>query len=164
MACRGVHFAITDDQLERLLAASSDDEVIEVIQEDIEAEWEEDWLRETDKAWDAIHRCLTDGKLGFENGTFPLNAVILGGKQLYRGEDYIVSLVEPKFVPLVAEALCAVDQEALRQGYERISQANYDGEIGEEDFEYTWQWFKELPGLFREAAAAKRAVVFSVDQ
>ena len=164
MACRGVHFAITNDQLQRLLAASSDDDVLEVMQEDVEEAWEEEWLRETDKAWDAIHRCLTDGKLGFENGSFPLNAVVLGGKQLYRGEDYIISLVEPRSVPLVAEALGAVDREALRLGYERIAQTDYDGEIGEEDFEYTWQWFKELPGLFSKAAAARRAVVFSVDQ
>jgi hypothetical protein len=164
MACRGVHFAITNDQLQRLLAASSDDDVLEVMQEDVEEAWEEEWLRETDKAWDAIHRCLTDGKLGFGNGSFPLNAVVLGGKQLYRGEDYIISLVEPKSVLLVAEALDAVDREVLRQGYERIAQTDYDGEIGEEDFEYTWHWFKELPGLFCKAAAAKRAVVFSVDQ
>ena len=36
MACRGVHFAITDKDLEALRAAVSDESVIEVIQEEIE--------------------------------------------------------------------------------------------------------------------------------
>ena len=31
--------------------------------EEIEDRWDRDWLVETDKAWDAIHRCLTGGTL-----------------------------------------------------------------------------------------------------
>jgi len=164
MACRGVHFAINKEQYEKLLSAKSDEELIEIIQEEIEEGWDEEWLRETDKAWDAIHRCLTDGKLEWNNGEFPLNAVIIGGKQLHEGDDYIISIVSPEQVPAVAQALQNVDESTLKRGYERIEQSNYDGKIGPEDFEYTWEWFKGLPSLFSKAANAGRAVVFSVDQ
>lgn len=164
MACRGVHFAITRGQLEKLVAASSDDEVIRVIQEGIESPWDTDWLHETDKAWDAIHRCLTDGTLDLDNGSFPLNAAVLGGRQLFDGDDYIISLVTPEQVPQVAQALRGIDEAALRRGYERIEQSDYDGDLDDDDFEYTWQWFQGLAPLFEKAAAADRAVLFTVDQ
>jgi len=156
MACRGVHFALTEEQYKKVCRSGSDDELIELIQEDIEEEWDTEWLREADKAWDAIHRCLTDGKLEWKNGSFPLNAVVVGGKQ--------VSLVTPDQIPSVADALEHIDKTALKKGYDQIKQKDYDGEIGEEDFEYTWEWFKDLYTLYEKAAQNGRAVLFSVDQ
>ena len=55
MACRGVHFALTDDDRAKLLIATRDDDVLSVVQKEIEERWDTDWLCETDKAWDAIH-------------------------------------------------------------------------------------------------------------
>lgn len=164
MACRGVHFALTSEQYNKVCECNSDDELIELIQEEIEEEWDENWLRETDKAWDAIHRSLTDGKLEWDNGLFPLNAVIIGGKQLYNGEDYIISLVTPEQVKSIAGAISSIDKATLKKGYEKIKQVDYDGEIGELDFEYTWEWFKDLPSLYEKAAQSNRAIIFSVDQ
>ena len=63
VACRGVYFALTQDEEQRLLQCGDDDSVLSLIQEDIEARWDADHLLELDKAWDAIHRCLTDGEL-----------------------------------------------------------------------------------------------------
>jgi hypothetical protein len=63
MACRGVFFALTSAQKEHLLALDSDGKRLEYIQEGIEVPWDETHLMQTDKAWDAIHRCLTDGTL-----------------------------------------------------------------------------------------------------
>jgi hypothetical protein len=40
MGCRGVHFAITKNDVDRLLAAPGDDAVLEIIQDDIEERWE----------------------------------------------------------------------------------------------------------------------------
>ena len=164
MACRGVHFALTDRQYEDILRCESDDELIEFIQEHIEEEWDREWLRETDKAWDAIHRCLTDGRLEWDNGSFPLNAVIAGGKQMHKGDEYIISLVTPEQVPAIAKALENFDRSALKSGYAQIAQDDYDGEIGDEDFEYTWDWFKDLHSLYDRAAQSGRAVLFTVDQ
>jgi hypothetical protein len=91
MACRGVHFALSAGEQQRLLAAAGDDDaVLSVILEDIEQRWDNDWLQETDKAWDAIHRCLTDGTLSFESIS-PFHKCILGGRQLYNAlsdEDF----------------------------------------------------------------------------
>lgn len=164
MAGRGVHFAIRKEQYEKLLAVESDDELKEIIQEEIEEEWDEEWLRETDKAWDAIHRSLTDGKLGYENGNYPLNAVILGGEQLYGGDDYIVALVKPEQAIEVAEALKSIDKEFFKEGYDKIDREDYDGPHGADDFEYTWEWFKGLQELFEKAGNTGRAIIFTVDQ
>ncbi|MFC5647340.1 DUF1877 family protein, partial [Kitasatospora cinereorecta] len=68
----------------------------------------------------AIHRSLTDGYLGYDNGTYPLNAAILGGVQLHEGDDYIVSLLTPDRVRDVADAMAGVGREALKAGYDCI--------------------------------------------
>ena len=91
----GVHFAIDEQTAARLLAASDDAEIAELIEE-IEEEMVGVDHCDSDKAWDAIHRCLTDGLLGFDNGTYPLNAMILGGRQVREADDYIVSPLTPK--------------------------------------------------------------------
>src|SRR5438105_1826129 len=84
MSARGVHFAVTSAQAKRLLAAKSDRKLMELVEE-IEEAWEEPFVVETDKAWDAIHRCLTDGSLLYVSGEYPLNRCICGGCQLFRG-------------------------------------------------------------------------------
>lgn len=164
MACRGVHFSINSETMNRVLGCDNDDDLISLIQEEIEAMWDEEWLCETDKAWDAIHRCLTDGKLGFENGTLPLRLCILGGKQLHEGDEYIVSLVLPDQVKSVADSLTKLTKDQFKSKYFSIDQNDYDGEISEDDFEYTWDWFSSLPTLFVNASREGRAILFTVDQ
>jgi Domain of unknown function (DUF1877) len=164
MACRGVHFAITSDQQTSLLAASNDAKLMEVI-EQIEEAWDKDYLAESDKAWDAIHRCLTDGTLLYENGEYPLNHVICGGRQLHQGEDYVVSLVTPEQVRDVSAGMAPLTEDWMRERYFSLLRSDgYDGEIGDEDFRYTWTWFESVRDLYRKAAASGRAVIFTVDQ
>jgi Domain of unknown function (DUF1877) len=164
MACRGVHFAIAGEELANLLAARNDDEVLLVVQEQIEQPWDESWLYETDKAWEAIHRCLTDGRIGLDNGTDPLRLCILGGRQLHAGDDYIVSLKTPHQVLNLSDSLKAIDEETLRQRYLSIPQADYATALSEEDFAYTRDYFQGLSGFFARAASAGRHVIFTVDQ
>jgi hypothetical protein len=104
MGSRGVHFAIDSDELDRVSAASTDHGVMEIVEE-IEERWDKGSLAQSDTAWNAIHRCLTDGSLLYESGTYPLNHVVCSGHQLYRGEDYTVALVTPEQVRDVAAAL-----------------------------------------------------------
>lgn len=164
MAARGVHFALSNRQYSAVGSCKSDLELISFIQEDIEEEWDKEWLYESDKAWDAIHRCLTDGNLEWANGQYPLNAVILGGKQLYEGDSYIISITTPEQVAEIADALIEIDKTKLKAGYEKIVQANYDGELGVDDFDYTWEYFQEFPNFYRKASNAGRAMIFTVDQ
>lgn len=164
MAARGVHFAITSEQLASVLAASNDDDLMEII-EQIEEAWDKDDLAESDKAWDAIHRCLTDGSLLYESGEYPLNHVICGGRQLYQGEEYTVSLVMPEQVRDVSAAIDPLTEQWMRQRYfSLLKPDSYGGEIGDEDFGYTWTWFENVRDLYRKAAASGRAVIFTVDQ
>ncbi len=106
----GVHYALSAPQEQQLLAASGDDEVMELVEE-IEESGESLHV-DTDKAWDAIHRCLSDGTLDREGGEYPLSHAILGGRQLYDGEDYFVSYVSADQVHDVSAALAQIDESA----------------------------------------------------
>src|SRR5579864_1875537 len=100
MSALGVHFAITSAQARALLAAESDRALMALIDK-LEAANEEPFVVQSDKAWDAIHRCLTDGSLLYLSGEYPLNLCICGGRQLFR-RDYTVSFVTARQVKDVA--------------------------------------------------------------
>jgi hypothetical protein len=162
MACRGVFFAITDEDAARLLAAKSDEEVLDLVQEEIEERWDEGWLQETDKSWDAMHRSLSDGTLECSRDT-PLEKCVLGGRQLYEGDDYTISFVSPSEVKEVAAAIGELDKAWMRLKYFQIDPCDYDVALTEEDFEYTWEWFQGVQAFYRKAAAHNRPVIFTVD-
>ena len=167
MSCRGVHFGVPQDVVEKLFSLQNDKALVHFIQEELENEYfgsQGDHLCETDKAWDAIHRCLTDGRLLFDNGDYPLNQCILGGKQLHKGNDYIVSLVDWADVPNVAEAIRYVTKEQLRHKYDAINPHDYGINWSEEGFRYTWDYFESLKPFWARAAEDGRAVLFTVDQ
>lgn len=162
MACRGVHFALTDEQASRLMETPDENnEFLMTFVEEVESQWDEEWLQETDKSWDAIHRCLTDGKLDW--GDSPFHKCILGNGNLYDGDDYIMNFLSPDDVKTVAAAIKDIDQEELRRRYDAIDTNTY-GELSDSDFEYTWSWFPQLRDFFQKAARANRAVLFTVDQ
>ncbi len=167
MSCLGVHFALAPRDIQALLAATSDAARLELIQEDIEERYldeESTYAAQSDKAWDAIHRALTDGKLGYANGRFPLSHVILGGEPLYTSEDYIISLTTVEQVPAIAMALRELSKAQVRAGYDRISETDYGCPLSEEDFEYTWEWLTGLVPFYEAAAASGRPVIFTADQ
>ena len=163
MPSRGVHFAIDVPVARRLLEVSGKDKAVEAIVEEIERAWDVEHLAQSDKAWDAIHRCLTDGRLLHENGTYPLNRCILGGRQLYRGDDHIASFVSADEVRDVAAALEGVSEDWFREQYRALVPRDYSPNYGDEDCEYTWSWFEGVRALFVRAAAEGRAVLFTVD-
>jgi hypothetical protein len=158
----GVHFALDKNQNDRLVTATNDEEVMAAIAQ-IEEAWHKDHVGESDKAWDAIHRCLTDGSLDDEAGEFPLSHVILGGKQLHSEDDYIVALVTAEQAKSVAKALLAVSKESLKSSYSSIDPDDYDGEMSADDFEYTWEWFENVREFYLRASINSRSVIFTVD-
>ncbi len=166
MACRAVLFALTDADAKQLLETQGDEALEEFLQ-GVEEVWDKEWLCELDKSWDGIHRTLTDGELDWDNGEYPLNHAILGGQQLYQGDDYIYTFVQAGQVADVANALQGVTDAQFRERYFKINRQNYGAapnQISEEDFEYVAGWFEELKVFYTKAAAARRAVVFTVDQ
>lgn len=167
MGCLGVHFALDKPTVQRLKAFADEDERLDWLKEELEEDYfasQREWLAETDKAWDAIHRALTDGELCWDNGTYPANCTILGGELLYSGDDYIVSLKAPDTVRDISAALKNVAEAKLREAYFRIDPDSYGFPVSEQDFEYTWHWFKPLREFYQRAAAAGRYVLFTADQ
>ncbi|UBF23852.1 YfbM family protein [Kovacikia minuta CCNUW1] len=161
MVSRGIHFALTNSQTEAVLAAQNDAELMSVIEE-VEEEWNEEYLAQSDKAWNAIHRCLTDGSLLYESGQYPLNHCICGGRQLYNGEDYTVSFVSAVQVKDVVAALSQINQHWMQERYFTLPQNDY-GILCNDDFQYIWKWFQEVRQLYKKASIKGRAVIFTVD-
>jgi hypothetical protein len=167
MGCLGVHFALDARTVGKLRSFPGEQERLEYIREELEEDYfanHQNWLAETDKAWDAIHRTLTDGEIRWDNGKYPLNHVILGGELLYTRDDYIVSLKTPAQVRDVAASLQDVAEEQFREAYFRIDPSSYGFSVGEEDFRYTWSWFQPLREFYCRAAEAGRYVLFTADQ
>lgn len=167
MACLGVLFSLDEKTVSKLKSFKSDEDRLEFLQEDIEEtimKNEPERFAEFDKSWDALHRSLTDGKFEWENGTFPLNHVILGGQQIYHEDDYIMSLKTPEQVEKIAEAIGTISEDDLRKGYNKIDSKNYGFDLTDEDFEYTWTWFQDSLEFWKKAASEKRFVLFTADQ
>ena len=97
MSCLGVHFALTDEEVEKLKGMSDEQDRLEYLTEEIEEQYLEGnkkFAAESDKSWDAMHRVLADGELTWEGGEYPLNHTVLAGELLYTDDDYIMSLNE----------------------------------------------------------------------
>lgn len=163
MAGRAVLFGLDAKEAQRLLTAACDAEVIEIVDE-IEERWEVPRLAELDKAWDALHRCLTDGTLTFGGGDYPLSHAILGGRLLHKGDDYIVSFVDSEQVRDIAYALEPLDERWLRSRFASLVFSDYEGSGSEEDIAYTLTYLPELQDFYRDAAHAGRPAIFTVDR
>ena len=178
---RGVHFAITEEQRKKLESQDSDEARINYVQEGIEEEWDEEHLVQTDKAWDAIHRCLSDFPpdtpwfypmdpedgayaLPEDHGEYPLKLCVLGGNRIMDDESqYFIRLIPPEAVPDIAAALAPIDEKAMREKYFAHCKGAWP-DYGEEDAEYTWAYFTELRDFFARMAGNGRAIIFTASQ
>jgi len=163
MACRGVLFALTESDVAELRGVKERDRVDHVSDVIEEREFGGEWAIETDKSWDAIHRCFAGGRLESKSRNYPLDHIILCGESLYSGSDYIISLKTPAQVKDIAASITAVEEKGMQAVYRRIDPAEYDC-ISDEDWQYTWEWFQPLVNFYQRAAAAGRYVLFTVDQ
>lgn len=181
MACIGVHIALKDEHLENLLKCKSDDERIEYLINDVKEAWDDDFFFESDKAWDAIHRCLSDfppdtpefypqegvtraHALPEDHGAYPLKVCVLGGKKLMDDEsNYFMRLIAPEQVVDAARALEKIDEEWLTEKYWTHCRGAWP-EYGEEDLEYTWCYFEDMRRYFHKMAGNGRPVLFTASQ
>lgn len=167
MSCLGVHFALTDDDVAAIRAIENEQERLSYLQEEIEERClakPGTYAAESDKAWDAMHRTLTDGQLTWDGGTYPLNHVVLAGELLYTDNDYIMSLKSPAQVKDIATELEKITETSFRARYLAISPSEYGMELSDDDFSYTWEWFQNVRQLYRRAAIEKLHVLFTADQ
>jgi hypothetical protein len=161
----GVHFALTKSDLAKVVAFDNPDELVEFITEDLEERYLAKRTRsyQSDKAWDAIHRCLTDGRLLYESGPFPLAYAVLGGAPQDAGDDYTACLVQPEQVNKASAALNKITEAWMRRRYATLRKTDYRAQMSDQDFEYTWENFVGLRAFFAKAAEAGRAVLFTTD-
>jgi hypothetical protein len=177
----GAHFAITEQEAAKLEAFDKDADRENFVKEEIEVTWDERYLVETDKAWDAIHRCLgefppdtpwfypVDPKHGAyalaeDHGSYPLRLCVLGGKKIMDDEEnYFIRLIRPDEVIDIAAALEPIDKKAMRDRYFKHCKGAWP-EYGEEDSEYTWEYFQEVRDFFRRMAGNGRSIIFTADQ
>jgi hypothetical protein len=163
MACRGYFLALDEPSIALLLAEDGNDQrLIEVIKELDMTDAPDEC--DVDKAWDGIHRCLTEGRLGGEDGTYPLNAVVLGGLPLYQGEDYVVSYNTPAEVREVAAALATLDLAPFLAKYWALDPDDYGAAIDQDGLDYLTYYLREITAFYQRAAQAGWASVFVADQ
>mgnify|MGYP003341493310 CR=1 FL=1 len=160
----GVHFAVDDDTLSALegAAKAGDDEEVLALVDDLEDEWDEAWTKESDRAWDAIHRVLTDGTL--KPGQGPLAPLILGGRSLLKDEgEHHCRLATKAQVKAAAKALEAFTEDEFRARFQKLKAkgSDYEGDGDADDLDYTWDWFLEVRELFFQASQEGRAVLFT---
>lgn len=130
MGCRGVLFAIDDDTTAQLLAADSDEAVMEIV-EASEEEWVETFLEElTRHGMQCTEHSATVRSIQRQAGPHSI-ARSLGGKHVHRGEQYIVALVTKDEVPAVARALASIDEQGMRQRYRQLVPHDYATEYGD---------------------------------
>jgi hypothetical protein len=181
MSCLGVHFAITPEEAAKLEKLDNDDERIDFIGEEIEQSWVEEFVVESDKAWDGIHRCLgefppdtpwfypVNPESGAharveDYGSEPLRLAVLGGKKIMDDESqYFIRLVRPEQVADIAAAMKALDREQMHERYFRHCKGAWP-EYGEEDFGYIWDYFKEIRDFYGRMVGNGRYVVSTADQ
>jgi hypothetical protein len=161
MGCLGVHFSIPADEGSQLWDG---DEASLAFVDELEDRWDTDYLQQTDKAWDPIHRCLADGTLAWAGGDWPLNGAILGGEPMYLGRGYIIMFLDDHDVAEIAGALDEVTQPWFRARFFALPAHGYEGRTDEAAFDYTWHWFELMRAFFRKTADEARQLVFTADQ
>jgi hypothetical protein len=167
MGCLGVHFALTATEVAKLRAFENDADRRDYLMEEIEEDYfsnHEAFTAQSDKAWDAMHRSLSDGQLSYTSGPYPERLAVIGGEPLYFEGDYIMSLKTPAEVKAVAEALARITEEDFRRRYDAMDAVAYGCPKSDEDFDYTWEWFGGVVALFQQAAKHGRYVLFTADQ
>jgi len=167
MSCLGIHFSIDQRTVDILIGFEDEASRVDYVKEEIEPQYFDlhtDWMVESGKAWDAIHRALTDGRLTFNNGSYPLNHVILGGDILYNKSDYILSLKTPRQVKDISQALHQINIDTFRKSYFKINPVEYGCPVNDQDFKYTWSNYEEMVPFWYRAAAEGRYVLFTTDQ
>ncbi len=167
MSCLGVHFALTEQEVAHLRSLDDEEARQSHVQEVIEEHYfthQKEFVAESDKSWDAMHRTLADGRLTWDGGVYPLGHAVLAGELLYTDSDYIMSLKTPQQVHDIAAALSAITEAEFRRKYFAIDTGSYGSPLSEKDFGYTWHWFQNVRDLYARAAKAGRYVLFTADQ
>ena len=160
MPANGILISLDERNQDKLSNAQSDIDVVNALLE-IEEQASDSDVFSLDKAWNIIHRSLTDGLLEYDNGDYPLNMCIMDGYQLYEGDETVISVVPQEKVADIADALQHISYEKFKEGFLKIDTSDFP--IAANDLEYSWSIFQGLPAFWKNAALKNHAIVFNVD-
>jgi hypothetical protein len=141
-------------------ADGGDSDAVGEIIEEIEESWDDDGLKvDTDKAWDAIRRRLTDGTLDPDSGEYPLSHAVLGDGICTTSATSCTSTL-PRYG--MWQMLCAVWTECGYAASSALSTAQTTAEPATTRTSSTpgtasWMFKRSTA----QAAAAQRAVAFT---
>lgn len=159
----GHHIALSRDHAKRVFANKDDASLPPLIAELLgdKSLRANSQILDVKRTWDAIHRCFTEGALDPEGGEFPLNHVILGGKKLHNGDDYVAVVVRPDMVTFIAEGLRDVKEPDFRKAFFALSEKGYDQPINEKEYSYIWHMVQEIRAFFEYCDEERFAVLFT---
>lgn len=158
----GMHFALTAAD-EKQLRSVDPERRFEVVSNDIEESYPEEWTCETDVFWNMIHRAFNDSELNYDFDR-PLQGVIFGGEALTDNEEDLISLKTADDVKRIAEALSKLSEEEFSKAFFAIDPKAAGIEPDEDDFAICWECVTDLQAFYSRAAAAGRSVIFTVSQ
>ncbi|MDQ0394200.1 DUF1877 family protein [Labrys monachus] len=165
MSCLGIHFSLSDSEVDHLLRIGDDGRRLHYFRESIEplyvAEHPER-IAESGTAWDAMHRALAEGTLSGE-GRYPLNHVVLGGTSLYAGDDFVMRLKARNQVQDVARVLPAMTHSEFHRRYRAIPTTDHAFIVNNEEFDETWRRFEGVRSFWLRAAEEGRYVLFTAN-
>lgn len=167
MGCLGVHFSLSLEEVQRLIDIEDESERVDFLHSVIEEEYftnQPERKAGSDKAWDAMHRLLSDGELTYDGGEYPLNHVVLGGEPLCSDSDFIMVLKSQAQVRDVAAVLPGLTEDEFRRRYFDLDPDAYGCPLTDEDFQYTWENFQDVRTFWMRAASEGRYVLFTADQ
>lgn len=163
MVGRGFHIALSREHAKQLFAIKDDLSLLQFLEElkgmpDLKKSGR---ILDLGTAWDAIHRCLTEGELDPAGGDFPLNHAVLGGKQLHKGADSTAVLVRPDMTRFIADALEELTEDDFRKKFFALNPQSYQQPIDEKHFMKTWIALLTLKDFYLATAENMEAVVFT---
>lgn len=184
MSGRGLHLALTDQELSDLREQASEHQA-DYIGETFEAaKFDTDDACETDKSWAYIHSALNgtdpDGPLimgaqpkpGFLNGIFGRaqqkqisdeRYAIMGDSAVLDSEDYYIGLIAKDRVPAVSTALAAFSTDELGRLVKEVHRKFAASGSAADAADYATGWFPALVKFYASAADARKHVIFTVD-
>ncbi len=125
---------------------------------------EDELVLDCGKHWDAIHRTLTDGTLDGETGDFPLDHAVLGGRRLYKGDDFEAILIRPDIVPHVSQGLHDLKRAEFAEKYMALDPEDYGQQPTEPECDAAWAILKLIRQLFEDASNEHAAILFTADR
>lgn len=164
----GCHYALTASEVETFKSKKTEDDRVDYVYEVLD-ERPSAWSCDTEKAWDAIHRCFTGQPANEElldpsAGQYPLNLIIMGGENMNGdSEDYYMRLINPEQASDLAAALKPIDEEWIEKAYHQHCKGAWP-EYGDDDCEYTNEWFAELKEFILKQANGEHALLFFVSR